>query len=227
MIAILARPALARLGRLRPLVAIGAWTLLAVAFALAARSRGVAHGADRVLLDAFAALVLPLTSLTLVGALLGARSLAGSGTALVSFGAAPGRVAAVTCALAVAGCALVGAVLAALVAVLAHGSSDPPVAGDAVASAYAGLLGGAAYGGWFALGASFGRRGGGRIVALVVDWVLGAGPGAVAILTPRAHVRNLLGGTPPMGWPERASAAALVVLAVAFAAASVSRSRRG
>jgi hypothetical protein len=227
VIATLARPALARLRQPRPLLGTAAWSVLGVAFALAARSRGISHGADRVLVEAFGGLVLPLAAYTLVGAVVGARSLAGSGAALVSFGAPPARVASTTVGVAVAACALAGAVLAVVVAMTAHGSSDPPLAGDALASAYAGALGGSAYGGWFCLGASFGKRGGGRTLALVVDWVLGFGQGAVAVVTPRAHLRNLLGGTPPMGWPERASAAALLVLLVVCAAGAVSRSRRG
>jgi hypothetical protein len=208
------------------MLALGAWALLAVGFALAARSRGAAHGADHVLVDALGALVLPLVTYTLVGAVVGPRSLASSSAALVAFGAAPVRVAAVTAAVALAWCVLASAVLAAVVSIVAHGSSDPPLAADAIASAYAGALGGAAYGGWFALGASLGKRGGGRTVLLVVDWVFGLGQGVLAVTTPRAHLRNLLGGAPPMGWPERASAAMLVAFALACVALAVSRSRR-
>ena len=49
----------------------------------------------------------------------------------------------------------------ALVAALAHGAGDPPVARDALASAWVAGLGGAAYASLFCFGASFGKRGGG------------------------------------------------------------------
>lgn len=226
MIPALARPTVARLRTPRPLLVLGAWSLLTLGFGLAARARGSAHGADHVLVDAFGALILPLLAYTLVGAVVGGRSLTASTAPLVSFGAAPVRAASVTVAIAVAACMTLGALLAALAALVAHGASDPPAAGDALASAYGGALGGAAYAAWFAFGATLGRRGGGRTVLLVLDWVLGIGTGVMGVVTPRAHLRNLLGGAPPMGWPERASALALVVLAVVFALAAVSRSRR-
>jgi hypothetical protein len=76
------------------------------------------------------------------------------------------------------------------------------------------------------LGSSFGRRGGGRPVLLVVDWMLGASGGAAALMSPRGHVRNLLGGAPPMDLSERASALLLVALAVVCALWSVRRARR-
>jgi hypothetical protein len=227
VIATVARPSLARIFRTpRALLALGAWCVLALGFALAARSRGSANGADHVLVGAYGALILPLLAYTLVGAILGARSLVASTAPLVRFGAAPTRAAAVTVGVALAAGVAIGAVLAALVALLAHGSGDPPVAGDALASAYAGALGGAAYAAWFAMGASFGRRGGGRTVLLVADWVLGLGRGAVAVVTPRAHLRNLLGGAGPMEWSGRASAAALVVIAVVCVLVAVRRASR-
>jgi hypothetical protein len=227
VIAALARPSLARVVRTpRPLLALGAWCLLALGFGLAARARGSAHGADHVLVEAYGALILPLLAYTLVGAVTGPRSLAASTAQLVLFGAAPTRAAAVTVSVAVAGGAALGAALAAMVALAAHGSSDPPVAVDALASAYAGALGGAAYAAWFAMGASLGKRGGGRTVLLVADWVLGLGRGVLAIATPRAHLRSLLGGTAPMEWSGRASAAALVVIAVLCVAIAVRRASR-
>ena len=228
-IAALARPSMARVLRTpRPLLALGGWCVLALGFALAARARGAAHGADHVLVDAYGALVLPLLAYTLVGAVVGARGALGAATAqLVMFGASPARAAGVTAGIAVAGCAGMGAVLAAVVAVVAHGASDPPVAGDALASAYAGGLGGAAYAAWFLVGATLGKRGGGRTVLLVADWVLGVGHGALAVVAPRAHVRGLLGGLGPMEWSGRASAAALVVIAVGCLAFAVRRGSKG
>ncbi|MDP9152364.1 MAG: hypothetical protein M3O36_20755, partial [Myxococcota bacterium] len=97
---------------------------------------------------------------------------------------------------------------------------------DALASAYAGALGGAAYAGWFFMGASFGKRGGGRPMLLVLDWVLGASGGFAALITPRAHLRNVLGGAAPLAMSGQASSASLVAIAVACALLAVSRAQR-
>jgi hypothetical protein len=168
---------------------------------------------------------LPLLSYALVGTVVGWRSLAGSVGPLVSFGAPAARAAAVAGGVAVLACAALGAGLAAAVALIAHGVDDPPALADALASAYAGAMGGGAYAAWFTLGASFGRRGGGRPVLLVADWILGSGSGPIALGTPRGHLRNLLGGTPPGGWSERASAWALVGLALVCVLWAVRRCR--
>lgn len=226
MIAALARLPVARMVRSRRAwIAAGAWSALGVTMAVVMRRRGAPHGADDVLVEACGALVLPLLAYTLVGAALGARSMAGSTSALASFGASRARAAAVTVGVATAASALAGALLAATVALVAHGTADPPIARDALVSGYVGALGGAAYACWFSLGAWFGRRGGGRLVALLVDWVLGAGGGIGALLAPRAHLRSLLGGAPPMDLSQRASAVALAILALACALGAVSRAR--
>jgi hypothetical protein len=216
VIAVLARPSVARVfGTPRAWMTLGAWCVLALGFALAARSRGAANGADHVLVGAYGALILPLLAYSLVGAVVGGRSLGAATVPLVRFGAAPGTVAAVTVAFAVTTGVVVGAAMAAVVAVVAHGVGDPPLATDALESAYAG-----------ALGASFGKRGGGRTALLVLDWILGLGRGAVAVLVPRAHVRSLLGGTGPLEWSGRASAVALVVIAMVCAAIAFRRAAR-
>jgi hypothetical protein len=226
VIAALTRPSVARLLRgPRAWFGVAAWCALAVAFAMAARTRGSAHGADHVLIDTYGALALPLLAYVIVGAIVGSQSLRMSTASLVAFGAQPMRAAAASIAVAVAGCAVVGAVVAAAVAAVAHGIADPPRLHDAATSAYVGALGGTAYAAWFALGASFGRRGGGRVALLVVDWILGATGSAAALLTPRAHVRNLLGGVPPMDLSQRASAAVLALLAIVSALIAIRRSR--
>ncbi len=58
------------------------------------------------------------------------------------------------------------------------------------------LLSGAVYALWFGAASLFGKRGGGRKWALLLDFVLGAGGSLLALPWPRGHVRNLLGGTP-------------------------------
>jgi hypothetical protein len=225
-------PALARLPVARLLrtprawIASGAWCTLGIAVALAARSQGSVHGADHVLVDAYGLLVLPVLSYALVGAVVGARSMSASTAPLVAFGASPARAAGVAIAVAGLACALVAGALAALIALVAHGVADPPRTRDAITSAYAGALGGIAYASWFALGAGLGRRGGGRAVLFVVDWLFGASGGAAGLVTPRAHLRSLLGGTPPMGLSERASAIAMVIMAVVYGFVATRRARQ-
>lgn len=226
MNAALARIPLARLLRTpRSLLTIAAWVLLAVGFAAVAREQGASHGADRALVGAFGALVVPLLCYGIAGGALGSTSLSRAGAPAVGFGATPPRAALATAAVILGASVASCAVLGAAVAIVAHGSSDPPVARDALASAYAGALGGAAYSSLFVLGSAFGRRGGGRTIALVADWVLGANTTFVALVTPRAHLRNLLGGAPPAGLGERLSAVSLVLLAALFLALAVRRAR--
>jgi hypothetical protein len=95
-----------------------------------------------------------------------------------------------------------------------------------LASAWVSALGGAAYASLFAFGASLGKRGWGRSVMLAIDWLLGVGSGFGAALTPRAHVRSLLGGSAVMEMSGRVSAACLVLLALAFATAATKRASR-
>lgn len=219
-------PAL-RILRTRSLwLALAGWTLLAVAVAAAARSGDTPLGATRVLLGVFGRVVLPLVTYAVVGAAIGPRSLRAAIDPLVAFGASPIPAGIGVVAVAAIASAACSAALAAAVAAIAHGPGDPARAFDAAASAYAAGLGAAAYAALFALGAAFGRRGGGRPVLLFVDALLGAQTGAAAVFVPRGHLRNLLGGAPPMNFPERASAVALVLLAVAFTALALRRVRR-
>jgi hypothetical protein len=59
----------------------------------------------------------------------------------------------------------------------------------------------------------------------VIDWLLGANGGVTALLAPRAHLRNLLGGAPPMDLSQRASAVALAILVLVCALGAVGRAR--
>lgn len=224
MIAVLARAPVARLLRTpRAQMAVGGWFAIAIAFAM--RARGSWHAVDHAMLDAYGPLVLPLLAYATVGGVIGAGSLSRSVAPVVAFGASPVRAASAEMIVAMVACTAAAACLAAGVDLLAHGAADPPLWRDMTASAYAGGLGGAAYAAWLMLGASIGKRGGGRFAFLLADWVLGANDGAAALVTPRGHLRNLLGGAPPMDLPQRASAAALVVLTIGCALIAVRRAR--
>ena len=226
MIDVALRLPLARLTRTpRGWAPILAWVILAIASALVLRRSGMS-GTGGALEIVFGQLALPFIAFAVVGAVLGRDGLARSTRAFVVFGASPARVALATIGVAVAASALVAGVLGASIAALAHGASDPPIARDALTTAWVAALGGAAYAALFSAGASFGKRGGGRLAALVVDVVLGSGTGAAALFVPRAHLRSLLGGDAVMGLPGRGSAGVLVVLGGLFVAVAVGRSRR-
>ncbi len=61
---------------------------------------------------------------------------------------------------------------------------------------------------------------------LALDWILGASGGFAAVITPRAHLRNMLGGAAPLGMSGRASSASLVIIAVLCAFFAVRRAQR-
>ena len=210
----------------RSLLPVCGWTLLALALAFVERGHASGHTADRALLGGFGAFALPLLAYAIVGAALGGQGIGIATRPLVAFGASPARAARDALVIAAAVSAIVGAVLAALVSAIAHGAGDPPLVFDVATSLWIGALGGAAYAAYFTLGATVGKTGMVRGVLLAVDWVVGQGASAGALLTPRAHVRNLLGGTPPAELSPRASTVALVVLVVVFGALAVRRARR-
>ena len=85
------------------------------------------------------------------------------------------------------------------------------------------LVSGAAYGLWFAAASRFGKRGAGRKWALIFDYLFGTGSTAIAALWPRAHVRNLLGLEPVLGWPQASAWLALGVIGAASVALSLRR----
>ncbi len=196
------------LGPRRALVPVTGLVLFAL---VAARLvRGQAHPADSVLLETVGAVVIPLAAIALVRATLSGRSVGDAAAPLLFFGAS--RRAAATAQL------LVATFLAATVAALAtlgallvvHAAQADIVRSSALAA-----LAGAAYGALFTAGASFGRSGGGAIVVLVVDAILGPGDSAAAVITPRAHLRALFGGVAPADLSSRVSCVVLVVM-IAF-----------
>jgi hypothetical protein len=220
---------LARLTRApRGWLPIVSWIAFALVAAAVERSRGSAHAADATLLGIFGAIALPLLAFGVVGAALGGTGLARAGAPLVSFGASPARAAFGAIGVSAVVTALLAAVTGASVAAIAHGSGDAGagVARDVMTTAWVSGLGGIAYACLFALGAAFGKRGGGRSAALAADWILGTGTGLGGALTPRGHLRSLLGGDAVMALSGTASAVALVVLAATFAAIAVSRADR-
>ncbi len=105
----------------------------------------------------------------------------------------------------------------------AHSLADPRLLGDVLMSLCIALLAGAVYALWFAAASHWGQRGGGRKWALILDFLLGAGSSSIALLWPRAHVRNLLGGEAALGWSQTTAWVALISIAVMSIFVSVRR----
>jgi hypothetical protein len=119
--------------------------------------------------------------------------------------------------------ALVAAVAAAVAAAAAHDPTAPSLALDLYTCAWIGALTACAYAGLFALGATFGSKGGGRYWALGFDLLFGGTSGVAALLAPRAHALNLLGGEPPLLLSQPSSLALLVVIAAGFTSLALAR----
>jgi hypothetical protein len=210
----------------RALLPVLAWLALAVGDAVARRHHLATHAADHALLDVFGAIALPLLAYSVVGGMLGGSGLVRATRPLVSFGAQPVAAALGAIAAAVLASTVLGGIAGALVVAVAHGAGDPPLAQDAITTAWIAGLGGAAYAALFTLGSAFSARGIGRPIVLALDWILGAGTAAGAVVTPRAHLRNLLGGAPPLELSQKMSAACLLLMTIVFIACAALRARR-
>jgi hypothetical protein len=222
----LARQAWARLVRTpRAWVPVAIWAAAAVALAFAGRAEDGAGAADRVAPGPLGGLAVPLLVFATIGGLVGGRSLREATAPLVAFGATPLRAARSLVTFGVTACAGLCAAVGAASICVAHGPGDPPLLHDALATACACAWGGAAYAALFAWGASLGRRGVGRALLLVTDWIAGRGDGIVAAFTPRAHLRSLLAGPSPLDLGPGASVAAMAALVVVFTSLAIRRAR--
>lgn len=200
--------------------------LLVMVVAWVERRTGSASAADRALTGVALGLALPLLAHGTV-----ARAFAGTrlDQALADVGRYGGnrRAAAAGASLAVVSVlALAGALIAALAVATVRAPADAWLVRDLLTSSWIGALAGGSYALWFCLASTLGKRGGGRVVALVVDWILGAGTGAAALFWPRGHVRNLLGAEPVMTLPQWSATFALCVLSLLYALACLWRVRR-
>lgn len=222
MILLLLRPSLRRLADLRT-IAVGA-PLLLLLFLVGTlvRAAGTSRPADRVLTGLFAMLVLPWGLAVLVRRSLGAPSLGAAAAPLVALGAPPRRAAAALVAPAIVAAGVLGALGALALAAGAHGTLAGGALGDLARTAQVALLGGLAYGAYFALGSAAGRFG---ILGLFVVDAL-ATQSVSGLATPGALVRALLGGQALLGLGPRASSLVLLAQTLAYAAAAVLVTRR-
>lgn len=197
---------------------------LVVVSALVERSVTSVGAVDRAL-EATFGLVIPLCAFAVVSAVTARERLRDAVWPLARYGASARAVAlGVACTAALAAASF-GALAAVVAVLLAHGGDAPPVVADAVVTAWLGVLAGAAYAGWFSVGASFGRRGFVRWLPLVLDFTVGGSSGALGMILPRGPVHALLGGASPLGLPRSVSTAALIVQAFVLALAAAGRCR--
>lgn len=203
-------------------ITLGVVTVISIA----EKQLGVLGAANRALEDRIFGLVLPFALLYMSRRILEPARLDDAASAIARFGFSRRSVGlGMIVASMMAGAALAAAA-AAETAILAHDSAAPAPALDALTCAWIGALTGCAYAGLFALGATFGARGGGRFWALSLDFILSATGSFAALLVPHAHAQNLLGGEPPLLLTQSASAAMLVALAGGYTALALARSAR-
>jgi hypothetical protein len=188
------------------------------------RHAASAGAVDRALAATFN-LVVPLLSFGIAAEAAGRGNLRDGVWSVARYGVARRDVALGLIASAAVASAALCAALAMLAVIVAHGEGNPPVAGDLLTSAWIAALAAAAYTGWFALGSTFGRRGGGRWAALVADFVVGASAGIAGAVLPRGHVLSLLGGAAPLAMPQMSSSLLLGASAVVLAALAAVRCR--
>lgn len=200
----------------------GRWALVALAVSLTlvvgvalVEHRVDAYGAaDRSLLGVLFGLCLPLLVYAVVGRALDGRALPAAVTELARYGVDRRR-ATVGALLGVTGVmGVVGGVLGALCVVAARGSLDGAAVGDALTSAWIGVLAGASYTWLFAVAGLLGTAG--RVSALIADWLLGSTGTFAAVVWPRGHLLNLLGAEAPLDMPQWSAALSLGGLAFAY-----------
>lgn len=213
-----------RLFRIPALLVALAIVLVAASVALAEKQIDLLGSATRSLQGGAFGFIIPLATLGATGLVLGKSGLVDATTPLSRFGISrrPLALGLVACITATA--ATIAASVAFVTALLAHDPWAPPLAQDLLSSTWIGALVGAAYAGLYSLGATFGRRGGGRGFVFILDFMLGGSAGGLAVIAPRAHALHLLGSEPPAsGMSQWASAAVLLVMAVLGAGLAVVR----
>ncbi len=197
---------------------------LVVVAGIIERRVGSAGAVDRALAATFN-VVVPLVSFSVAAEVSARVNLRDATWSAARFGVSGRDVAMGAIAVALATSAALGAALAALAVLVAHAAGNPPLFHDLLTSGWIAGLTAAAYAAWFMAGATFGRRGGGRWVPLVLDFVLGGSTGLVGAVLPRAHAVSLLGGAAPLGLSQASSSLVLVVSAVVLASVAALRCR--
>jgi hypothetical protein len=112
------------------------------------------------------------------------------------------------------------------VVLVTRGSGDAQLVADALTSVWIGLVAGPAYVAAFVGASAYGRGGRGRSWLLAADFVLGAGDSILALPWPKAHVRNLLGGSAALELSQVGALLALLGTSFAFLLLGTLRNQR-
>jgi hypothetical protein len=195
---------------------------LAALVALAERRIEGYGAATRTLTGMVYSLLVPVALVAMSMQILLPMRLSASAMMFARFGASRRSVAFGLVVASMVAAALLTAAMGTVAAMIAHDAGAPPLATDALTTAWIGLITGAAYAALFALGSTFGARGGGRYWALALDLFLGVS-GTSALVVPRAHAQNLLGGAPPLMLSQPASAGALLAIAAVMTLITITR----
>jgi hypothetical protein len=178
------------------------------------RSRDAASAADAVLGGAVFGIALPILAYLLCERVCAGQQLARSVDVIARHGS-DRRALVLGLLLGSALCmALVAALLTTAALLGARAPSSSAFLHDLRISVGIALLAGEVYALWFGVASLFGKRGGGRECALIVDFLLGASSSLLAMPLPRGHVRNLLGGTPVHDLSQPSAWLALGVIGV-------------
>lgn len=197
---------------------------LVVVAGLIERRAGSAGAVDRTLAATFN-VVVPLLTFGVAAEAGGRRNLRDGVWSAARYGVARRDVALGAVGAAVLVSAILSTLLAALAVTVAHAEGNPPLARDLFTSGWIAALTAAAYTGWFMAGATFGRRGGGRWVPLLLDFLIGASSGVAGAILPRANAASLLGGAGPLGLPQASSSLILGASAMTLAGVAALRCR--
>jgi hypothetical protein len=203
---------------------------LALAFelgvALLERAQGHVGAADRALSGGAFGIALPLLCYFLVGRVCSSARLGEAVTPLARHGLDRRTLAlglALPPALVAAAVSALGSVL---VVCITRGPSDPELGRDVLTSIWIGIVSGPAYVAAFIGASAFGRGGRGRSWLLAADFVLGAGDSFWAFPWPKAHIRNLLGGSAALELSQLGALLALLGMSFAFLSLGLLRNQR-
>jgi hypothetical protein len=203
-------------------IAVIAWVLSSLV-AVAEKRSALYGAAGRVLEGQVFGLIVPISLLWISMRILEPLRLDAAASPLARFGLSRRAVALGLIAASMVAGALVAAMTAAIAALVAHDPTAPAIGFDLYTSAWIGALTACAYAGLFALGSTFGAKGGGRFWALGFDLLFGGTSGVAALLAPRAHAQNLLGGEPPLLLSQPSSAVLLCIIAAGFTSLALAR----
>ncbi len=209
--------ALARLKVARTLVTFVVAVAAVLVIAVVERAASSAGAADRSLAAVFRFIV-PLSVIVLIGTATGGLNLREAAWPASRFGHPRSNVA-LGIVLASAAVGVVLSVVVALAALLASragaeaGRAALPLATDLLTTAWIAVLAGGAYAAWLGFGATFGKKGGGRLWFLAVDFFLG-GAGTAGLVLPRGGITHLIGGEAPFGLSQAASSAIVPAVAI-------------